>query len=385
MIGGGAIGLASAWKASRAGMSVALVDPAPGRGASWMAAGMLAPVTEAHYGEEALLALGLAAAGQWPPFAAELEEATGMDVGYLRCGTLLAAFDEDDREAAHELYELQRSLALDVDWLVGSKARELEGNLAPGVRAALWARHDHQVRTRALVAALEAACHHEGTRFVTDKAVELLTSAGSVSGVRLASGGELAATRVVIAAGCWSGGIAGVPEGALPPLRPVKGQIIRLAPPPTSGASPQGVTWRLIGRTVRGIVMGAPIYLVPRSDGSVLLGATSEELGFDTSVTAGGLHDLLRRAHRLVPGVSEMVLVDASAGLRPATPDNAPVLAAYGVGSGVDGLIVATGHYRNGILLTPISAVAVAAWLTGSEPPAAILPFGAERFGVGAH
>jgi glycine oxidase len=131
--------------------------------------------------------------------------------------------------------------------------------------------------------------------------------------------------------------------------------------------------------------MGAPIYLVPRSDGSVLLGATSEELGFDTSVTAGGLHDLLRRAHRLVPGVSEMVLVDASAGLRPATPDNAPVLAASGAGSGVDGLIVATGHYRNGILLTPISAVAVAAWLTGSEPPAAILPFGAERFGVGAH
>jgi len=381
VIGGGTIGLSSAWRLTEEGISVAVVDPSPGRGTSWHAAGMLAPVTEAHYGEEALLELGLAAARYWPGFASDLVRKTAKDIGYLMNGTLLVAFDADDKEQARELYDLQRSLDLDVEWLTGSKARDLERALAPGVRAALFARHDHQVRTRSLVTALESACRSSGVTFVAERATSVTTAGGAVEGVELESGQNLSTGAVVLAAGCWSSSIGGVPAGLLPPLRPVKGQILRLAlRGGTAAKMSSGGDGRLLERTVRGVVQGFPVYLVPRADGSVVLGATSEEMGFDTSVTAGALYDLLRHARALVPGMSELALVDAGAGLRPATPDNAPVVSPAPSSSKADGLVVATGHYRNGILLTPITAAAVAAWVTGKEPPSEILPFEAARF-----
>jgi glycine oxidase len=369
VIGGGVVGLASAWSIASRGMTVAVVDPEPGQGASWAAAGMLAPVSEVHHGEEALLALTLESARLWPTFATELTGTTGRPIGYRTTGTLVVAADDGDRAWAHELYEFQRSLGLDVDWLTGRRARQHEAAVAPGVRAAIWAPGDHQVDNRLLVAALLEAATDAGVVH-RHRATALECSAGVVSGVRLAAGTILRAPAVVLAAGTWSAQLDGLPPGAVPPVRPIKGQILRLSP---SARAP------VLGPSVRGLVQGSSVYVVPRQDGTVVVGATVEERGFDTTVTAGAVYELLRDAHRVVPGLTEMVLSETRAGLRPGSPDNAPIVGRPSV-SGVDGLVVATGHYRQGILLAPLTATAVAAMVGGGDPPAAIEPFGPGRF-----
>ena len=368
VVGGGVIGLSAAWLAARRGLVVVVVDPAPGRGASWVAAGMLAPVTEVHYGEEALLALTLAAARAWPAFADELTGQTGLPIGYERCGTLLVAWDEGDRAWAEELYRFQRELALDVEWLTSRRARNLEPELAPGIRAGVWAADDHQVHNRMLVTALLEATAQTGVEIQRRSVTAVETSGGAVAGVVLDDGTILEAGAVVVAAGCHSSSLGGLPDGALPAIRPVKGQILRLRP---TAAAPR------LGHTVRGVVEGSSVYLVPRADGSLVVGATMEEQGFDTSVTAGAVYELLRDARRVVPGVTEMTLGEASAGLRPGSSDNGPVV---GLVDRVPGLVLATGHHRNGILLAPLTAAAVAALLCGDEPPVPMAPFGPGRF-----
>jgi glycine oxidase len=341
VVGGGTIGLTSAWRMAGRGLRVVVVDPEPGRGASWVAAGMLAPVTEVHYTEERLLALTMASARRWPSFAAELEADAGADIGYRPCGTLLVDADEGDRAWSDELFRFQRALGLEVERLSARRVRQLEPNISPGVRSGLLAKGDHQVHTRRFVTALLAAA-----------------TAGGV---------QWHHAPVVLAAGCWSGSIAGVPAGVVPDVRPVKGQILRLA----------GDAGRpLLGRSVRGLVQGSSVYLVPRDDGTVVVGATVEERGFDTTVTAGAVYELLRDARRIVPGIAELELVEARAGLRPGSADNAPVVGT----TSVTGLLVATGHYRNGILLSPLTADAVAALAAGEEPPAEMAPFTPARF-----
>jgi len=374
VVGGGTIGMSAAWRSAQRGMTVAVVDPAPGRGASWVAAGMLAPVSEVLHGEEALLALALSAARRWPAFAAELSETVGRPVGYRASGTLIVAADDGDRAWARHLHDFQCDLGLEVQWLTGREARTREPALAPGVRAGIWVADDHQVHNRLLVEALHDAAVGTGVSVVRRRVDAVVSAAGSVHGVVLDDGTEIEAEAVVLAAGCWSAAIGGVAAGAVPPVRPVKGQILRLAP---SGSAPP------LGHTVRGVVGGSSVYLVPRADGSVVVGATVEERGFDTTVTAGAVYELLRDAHRVVPGVSEMVLDEASAGLRPGSPDNGPVVGPVR-SAGCDGLVVATGHHRQGILLTPITADAVAAVVAGDDPPEALAPFGPGRFGPGA-
>lgn len=369
VVGGGVIGLSAAWRAAQLGMRVAVCDPQPGRGASWAAAGMLAPVTEVHYGEEALLALNLAAARRWAGFAEELAALSGP-IGYRRTGTLLVAADDDDRVWAEELFSFQRRLGLEVEWLTARRARQLEQALAPAVRGGLWAPSDHQVHNRLVVAALLSALAQAGVSHVAEAVSAVELEAGSVTGVRLASGARVAARAVVLAAGCHSPQVGGLPPGTVPPVRPVKGQILRLAP--RAGAPS-------LGRAVRAVVEGASVYLVPREDGSIVVGATVEEQGFDTTVTAGAVYELLRDARRVVPAVSEMALDEAGAGLRPGSPDNAPVV---GPVSSVPGLVVASGHYRNGFLLAPLTADAVAAVLAGRQPPPEMVPFGPERLSV---
>jgi glycine oxidase len=370
VVGGGVIGLAAAWTAAARGMTVALVDPEPGHGASWVAAGMLAPVSEVHHGEEPLLELALASARRWPAFAAELTATVGRDIGSTTTGKLVVASDDDDRAWARELYEFQRELGLDVTWLTGRAARDLEPGIAPGVRGAIWAPGDHQVDNRLLVGALLDAATGAGVALHRDRAVAVERAAGAVTGVVLSGGTSIGTRSVVLAAGCWSGELEGLPPGAAPPVRPVKGQILRLGP---SDRAPT------LTRTVRGIVQGSSVYVVPRHDGTVVVGATVEERGFDAEVTAGAVYDLLRDAHRVVPGVTEMVLGEASAGLRPGSPDNAPIVGRAAV-PGCDGLVVATGHYRQGILLAPLTAATVAAIVSGDEPPDEMAPFGPGRF-----
>jgi glycine oxidase len=367
VVGGGAIGLAVAWRAAQAGMAVTVVDQAPGRGASWAAAGMLAPVTEVHYGERQLLALNLAAAARWPSFAAELEEAAGQPVGYRPGGTLAVARDADDNAALEDLYQFQLRCGLEVERLRSRECRQLEPGLAPSIRGGVLAAGDHQVDNRALVQALVVACERAGVRLVEGRVAELAVEGGQVTGAVLAASGErLAAGTVVLAAGCWSGGIGGLAAEALPPVRPVKGQLLYLRGPADQP---------LCSRNVRGL----EVYVVPRGDGRVVVGATVEEQGFDTTVTAGAVHDLLRAALELLPEVAELELAETVVGLRPGSPDNAPMLGP----AGPDGLVVATGHYRNGILLTPVTADAIAELLASGRVPELIAPFGPERFAGG--
>jgi glycine oxidase len=362
VVGGGVVGLGVAWRAAQAGMAVTVVDPAPGRGASWAAAGMLAPVTEVHYGEQALLRLNLAAADRWPAFAAELEEAAGAPIGYRRCGTLTVARDADDNAALEDLYRFQRRCGLQVERLRSRDCRRLEPGLAPSVRGGVLAPGDHQVDNRAMADALQAAGERAGVRLLLGRVAELLVDGERVTGVTLAGGASLPAGTVVLAAGCWSRDLGGLAAELLPPVRPVKGQLLHLRGP---AADP------LCRRNVRGL----EVYVVPRADGRVVVGATVEEQGFDARVTAGAVHDLLRAALELLPDVAELELAETVAGLRPGSPDNAPLLGP----AGVDGLVVATGHYRNGILLAPVTADAVAELLVSGRVPAAIAAFRPDR------
>ncbi|QRX91813.1 glycine oxidase ThiO [Streptomyces noursei] len=371
VVGGGIIGLVTAWRAAGRGLRVAVADPAPGGGAAYVAAGMLAAVTELHYGEETLLGLNLASARRYPRFAQELEEASGQRIGYQRCGTLAVALDADDRAHLRELHALQVRSGLDSQWLTGRECRRLEPMLAPGVRGGLRVDGDHQVDPRRLTDALLAACERAGVVFHRTWAERLTTAGGRASGAELADGTRLAAGQVVLAGGSRSGRLAGVPEAVLPPVRPVKGQVLRLRlPDPPPGGRP------FLSRTVRAVVRGNPLYLVPRESGELVLGATSEELGWDTTVTAGGVYELLRDAHELVPGLTELPLTESRAGLRPGSPDNAPLLGP----TELPGLHLATGHFRNGVLLTPVTGDVMAEVLATGTVPEAARPFSPTRF-----
>ncbi|MEW2520469.1 glycine oxidase ThiO [Actinacidiphila alni] len=368
VVGGGVIGLVTAWRAAQRGLRVAVADPEPGGGAARVAAGMLAAVTELQYGEQTLLDLNLASARRYPDFAAELTAATGLDVGFRACGTLAVALDADDRAHLRDLHAFQTSLGLPSEWLSGRDCRRLEPMLAPGVRGGLRVDGDHQVDPRRLATALLRAAELAGVCVHRSAVARVTVAHGRATGAVLADGTALAAGRTVLAAGSRSGRIEGVPEAALPPVRPVKGQILRLRVPP--GHAP------FLSRTVRAVVRGSHVYLVPRENGELVLGATSEECGWDTTVTAGGVYELLRDAHELVPGITELPLTETLAGLRPGSPDNAPLLGR----TALDGLLLATGHHRNGVLLTPVTGEIMAELLVTGELPGYARPFAASRF-----
>jgi len=358
--GGGVAGLSCAYAAACGGRSVCLVDRGElGAATTHVAAGMLAPVTEADPGERALLELGLEAARLWPSFAGRLERASGQRVGLRRTGALVVARDRDEAEALDRVRALGADLGVEMERLLPSRARRLEPALAPTVRLALHAPEDHSADPRLLVGALAEGARRAGAVLRTrEEVVGVVADAGRVGGLLLASGGVLRATDTVLATGAWSATLPGLPDGARVPVRPVKGQLLRLRDREGPG---------LLERTVR----FAGGYLVPRGDGRYVLGATQEERGFDTQVTAGAVYELLRDAGELVPGVLELEIEEALAGLRPTTPDNAPVL---GRPDGVGGLVWATGHHRNGILLAPVTGDLVVRALDGQAPPRAFAP-----------
>ncbi|WP_406204057.1 MULTISPECIES: glycine oxidase ThiO [unclassified Streptomyces] len=372
VIGGGIIGLVTAWRAAQRGFTTAVVDPEPGGGAAQVAAGMLAAVTELHYGEQTLLGLNLASARRYPDFTAELTDLTGHDLGYRRCGTLAVALDADDRAHLRDLHALQRQSGLDSEWLSGRECRRLEPMLAPGVRGGLRVDGDHQIDPRRLSGALVAACERAGVVFHRAWAERFDVVRDRAAGVTTADGTELRAGQVVLAAGSLSGRLPGVPDDVLPPVRPVKGQVLRLTVPQRYAP--------FLSRTVRAVVRGSQVYLVPRESGELVVGATSEELGWDTTVTAGGVYELLRDAHELVPGITELPLTETRAGLRPGSPDNAPLLGP----TELDGLSLATGHYRNGVLLTPATGDVMAHVLATGELPDEARAFTPRRFSAAA-
>lgn len=393
IVGGGVIGLSCAWRAAQRGARVAVVERGePGCGATRVAAGMLAPVGELSFGEPELLELTLAASRLYQEFVAELEAATGVTTGYERLGALHVALDRDEAAQLRRVHELQRSLGLEAEWLPPRKCRDLEPGLTPSFHGGVFAPGEAAVDPRVLIQALLAALTAEGVEVLTGTevvdgifegerlvGVQVRRAITASADVSRADGGEAAAPvsgtdeelrvdSVVLATGAWAGSTEWLPEHARPPVRPVKGQVLELharelpgvaglpgAPGlPGAAAEPEPVA--------RHILASERVYLVPRPDGRLIVGATAEEMGFDTAVTAGGVHELLREAYRLLPDVAEMELVGTTAGLRPGTPDNLPL-----VGPGkIDGLILATGHFRNGILLAPLAAEAVADLLAGA-------------------
>jgi glycine oxidase len=388
-VGGGVIGLASAWRAAQGGARVCVVERAdPPAGATNVAAGMLAPVGELSFGEPDLLSMMLAAAELWPQFVTELEAASGEATGHQANGALVVALDRDEAGELRRRHELQQELGLETEWLTPRRCRELEPGLTTSFVGGVHAPGDASVDPRRLALALAAALREAGGELRTGtEVVDGLWDGERLTGVRTAPTTALAsaplgsrssagaepvevgnpvgdqglrvdvyADAVVLCNGAWSGQTAWLPPEARPPVRPVKGEVIELKPredgPPVAGRN----------------IASERIYLVPRDDGRLIVGATQEERGFDTTVTAGGVHELLREAYRVLPDVAEMELAGSIAGLRPGSPDNLPI-----VGRGaVDGLVLATGHFRNGILLAPITAEAVAATLAGTEPPAAM-------------
>ena len=365
IVGGGVIGLAVAWRAAQRGLRVTLLERGEiGAGTSWVAAGMIAPISEASPSEPALLALGRESAGLYPAFVDELTRITDTDPGYRRFGTLFVARDSDEAAVLERELEFRQELGLPVRRLLSREARELEPALAPTLRLGLEIPDDHAIDPRALTRALGEAARAAGAELHTGEEVaEVLTDGDRVMGVRLARGSVLESRNVVIAAGPWSAQLPGIPDSARIPVRPVKGQTLNLRDPNGPG---------LLARVLR----MQPGYLVPRGDGRYVLGATMEERGFDTSTTAGAIFELLRDAIELVPGVGEFEIDAVLAGTRPGTPDNGPII---GPGS-VPGLHWATGHHRHGILLAPITAELVFAGLLGEDPDELGSPFTPDRF-----
>ena len=359
VVGAGVIGLSCAWRAAEAGWTVLLVDPEPGGGSSWVAGGMLAPVTEAWPGEEALLELGAESLRRWPSFAAELTEAAGVPAGLRTEGTVVVAAAAGDRAELDDLAGYLGRIGRDVERLTGRELRRLEPSIGPDVRGGLSVPGDLAVDNRALLTALLTAARRAGVEFVAARAP-------AVSGGRVELGGPLApdgsaaldVDAVLVAAGAHAAALHPALDGL---VRPVKGEILRLRHRP--GALPPP------SRTVRAVVDGRPVYAVPRDGGGLVVGATQYETGFDTEPTVGGVRDLLRDAERVLPGIAEYALVEALAGLRPGTPDNLPLIGTVG---GAGGPLVATGHGRNGMLLAPLTAAAVVARLAG-EPTSEVL------------
>jgi glycine oxidase len=379
VIGGGVIGLSIGWRAAQRGMAVTIADPAPGGGASHAAAGMITPISEAAYAERELFRLGSESQRRYPAFAAELTGITGEPTGYRQTGTLQVAYDADDLAVLGEYQALQESFGVTTRRLTARDCRREEPMLDPSISGGLLAPDDASVDPRLLTRALLAAAVAAGADIIRQPAAEILSAAGRTAGAVLADGTRILARWVVLAAGWNSGSIAGLPPGTAPPVRPVKGQILRLRSAParrgTGGPGPGGPPG-LLARSVRGIVRGSSVYLVPRESGELVIGATQEELGTDTRVTAGGVWELLRDARTIVPGITELELAEAVAGLRPGTPDNAPVLGP----SSLPGLVLATGHFRAGVLLAPVTADLITEYLTTRRMPGLAAAFTPGRF-----
>ncbi|MDN5682790.1 glycine oxidase ThiO [Corynebacterium glyciniphilum] len=363
VVGAGITGLSSAWCLRRAGHTVNVIDPDPGNGASHAAAGMIAAVSEVVHQHDAIRPLMLASAGEYPQFIADLERTVGHSVGYLQTATLGVGATPGDVAAFRDLSDVQRAAGMSVERLTVRQARRLEPSLAPGISGAFLVADDHQVNPRSLLEALaEAVYAPSGTggpqgRLIRERVAAVLRQGDTATGVRLADGREVRADATVLCPGVSFPAIDGLPEARAVRLRPVHGDILRARVKPGHPA--------LLERTVRGLVDGRPVYLVPRADGEIVIGATEREDGFD-GVSLEGVHQLLRDAQILVPGAADLELTEILARARPGTPDDLPYLGGV---PGADGVTVSTGYSRHGVLLAPLCARLAAVLASGEAPP----------------
>ena len=364
IVGGGLIGLSIAWRLARAGRSVVVLERETiGAGASLAATGMLAPAAEHEPGSDPLLPLALESLRRWPAFRDDLEAEAGRRIDYRPDGTLVLAVGRDEVERLRFRYDLQRRSGLDAAWLPGSEVRRLEPGLRPSVTAGIHCPLDHQVDPRLVMDALAEACRRAGVVLAEGTPVTALDwSGGRVAGVRCGDR-AVAAEVVVLASGAWSGEGGLLPEALTLPVRPLKGQSLALRTTARTGG---------LGR----MVWTEQVHMAPKSDGQLIVGATVEDCGFRPGVTAGGLYALLEGARRVLPGIEEMEVEAVWSGYRPTSDDDAPILDAL-----APGLVAATGHHRNGYLLAPVSADAIAELVTRGALPDVARPFSRARFG----
>ncbi len=363
IIGGGVIGLSIGWQLIRRGRNVEIFESSEaGKGASWVSAGMLAPVSEAGFEEMDLLKLNLASIEQYPKFADELQEDSGIDIDFRTEGTMMIAVDRDQSERLRRLYEFRKSIELPVEWLTGSEAREREPELSPAIISAVWIPNDYQVDNRNLVKALIGAVKKRGGFLHEHTPVDSIEISGDrLSGISV-NGEKRNYSTVVLANGAWARKMNGLPDDLRPPVRPVKGQILTLRMTDNFGLQ---------------IVIRSPeAYFAPKKDGRLIVGATVEEKGYEMFPTAGGVKNILESAWEAVPGIYDLPIEEINVGLRPSSRDNAPILS----DTPVAGLYMATGHYRHGILLTPVTAYEMAELIITGTTSELIKPFSLLRF-----
>ena len=362
--GGGVIGCAVAWEAARRGLDVTVIERGtPGREATWASAGMISP--SGHTAESGpFVDLALASFRSYPGWIERLRKDTAEDPVFEPVGKLVVALTKQEEEELHE-FQQEQAGRIAVELVDGNEARELEPALSPEVRAAAVVADDYRLDNVKLGRALWDAAARAGAHFELGQSVQaVLSEGGRVRGVSLAAGSERAADVVVIAAGCWSGGVAGLPRPL--PVLPVRGLMLALqtVPPP-----------------IRRSVHRGSIYLVPRVDGRLVVGSTRDYVGFRPIPTAGGIRTLLQGALSVLPGMAEAPIQDVWAGLRPDTPDNLPVL---GPDPELAGLVYATGHFRNGILQAPITGELIADVVTGATSRISLEPYRSDRFARGS-
>ncbi len=369
IIGGGVIGLGIGWQLSKAGLLVSLFERGRvGQGASWAAAGMLAPFSEAHTEEPELLKLGCESLSLYPKWVEELQSDSGITIDYRVDGTLIVGIEQDDTDQLQHLYKAQQLLELDVQWLTGRKARDIEPSLSPRVSCAIRCDTDYQVDNRLMVNALKHVYQKCGGKLYENCSVKRIEIEDRAAIGIHTEAMYHDADIVILAAGCWSTELVGIPDNIRPPVRPVKGQMLALQ-------MEDGIELNSVIRTIRARYPTS-VYLVPRVDRRLIVGATTEEMGFDTRLTVGGMFELLRGAWEVVPGLYELPIIETWTGLRPGSRDNAPILGT----TPIENLIYATGHYRNGILLTPITVYAITELILTGETPDTIKPFNVDRF-----
>ena len=364
IIGGGVAGLGLAWRLALRGIKSVVYDKgAMGRGASWAAAGMLAAVIEAEPGEDALIPFVLKSQSMWREFAKELNAYTGHDIGYRETGTLFIAPERDDEGLLKQRFEYLKNRNLPVEWLDKSDLRKREPFLSPRVTQGFYSGQDHQVDNRALVDALHAACIRAGVALHPNSEITDVICADDTITHLIVNGERIAVEHVVLAAGAWSGAINGIPQNILPPVFPMKGQLLALQ---------MDVRMPLL----KHVVWTPQVYLVPRSDGRLIVGATLEDKGFDAQLTAGGILHLLRETWEALPGIEELPLLESWAGFRPTSRDDAPILGP----SGLKNLSFMTGQHRHGILMTPLVAAAMCEYICDGRLPDVAAPFTINRF-----
>lgn len=363
IIGGGIIGLSLGWQLARKGRDVEIFErDIGGRGACWVAAGMLAPQAEMGFEEIELFMLCRKSLELYTKFLDDLYEDTGIRIELEKCGSLMPGFDRDDSERLRRLYDFREKVGLPVEWITGSQARELEPLLSPKCTNAIWVPEDGQIDNRKLMDALLDAFHKHGGKLHEIANVHEIKIENNRIVSIIVNDKEVKTSTLIVAAGAWSKQIEGLPENVLPPVRPVKGQILSLRMNPDF--------------QINHAIRAPDVYLVPKKDGRLIVGASNEEMGFDTNPTAGEIFRLLERGWETVPAIYDLPIEEIQVGLRPGSRDHEPIIG----DSGIEGLYFATGHYRNGILLAPVTAFELSDWIITGNRPAALEHFQLSRF-----